>query len=151
YLAAFPSPAGAAARTAGTSAVAAARPVTYHGTRGTGVRVATSARGAAGASLPVVRSASAERRRHLPFRTPSGSSRSARGHRARAPRASADTLLGAGAASGKARPGAAVVHAFNGLSNLRSVQLNGFSTTPPDQGLCAGHDASLPGSPAAIW
>src|SRR5690349_16449570 len=103
YLAAFPSPAGAA----GTGGVASARQVTYHGTRGQGVRVAMSARDAAG--LPVVRSARAARTRHLPLRSPGGSLRSGRVHRARAPMASADTLAGAGAgAAGRkaASPGA---------------------------------------------
>ena len=44
-----------------------------------------------------------------------------------------------------------MTHAFNGLSNLNSDTLNGFPVTPPDQGLCVGHDATLAGAPKAVW
>src|SRR5579859_5478333 len=44
-----------------------------------------------------------------------------------------------------------VAASFNGLSMHDSVKLNGHTGTPPDQGLCAGRDPSLPGNPMAIW
>ena len=56
----------------------------------------------------------------------------------------------ASTASGAASRGG-VSQAFNGLSNLNSDNLNGFPVTPPDQGLCVGLDATLAGSPKAVW
>ncbi len=44
-----------------------------------------------------------------------------------------------------------MIHAFNGLSNLNSDNLNAFPDTPPDQGLCVGHDPTLKGNPDAVW
>jgi hypothetical protein len=46
---------------------------------------------------------------------------------------------------------AAVLHRFNGVSNLDSDNLNGFPLTPPDQGLCVGRDRTLPGTPKAVF
>jgi hypothetical protein len=43
-----------------------------------------------------------------------------------------------------------LLHNFNGLSNTANDTLNGFEITPPDQGLCAGHDFSLPGNPSVV-
>ncbi len=44
-----------------------------------------------------------------------------------------------------------MVHSFNGLSDLNSYDLNGFPLTPPDQGLCVGHDPTVKGNPDAVW
>jgi hypothetical protein len=46
---------------------------------------------------------------------------------------------------------ASVVASFNGISDLDSGNLNGHVSTPPDQGLCAGRDPSLQGNPTVIW
>jgi hypothetical protein len=123
---------------------ASSRPVTQHGARGHGVRLAVSARGVAG--LRTVRQAAGSRARRLrlPFRSPGGSFPAVRGRRPRVPKPSASALAGS-------RPGTVVAHAFNGLSNSDSTRLNGFPLTPPDQGLCAGHDPLLRGNPRAIW
>lgn len=128
-------------------------PVSYHVTRGHAARVGGSSHGVAG--LRAVNPASGAQPRTLlvPFRSPGGSSPSASGSRAQAPKISAGAL-----AVGSSRPGsagrgsgAAVVHSFNGLSDLNSDSLNGFPITPPDQGLCVGHDSALRGSPEAVW
>ena len=44
-----------------------------------------------------------------------------------------------------------LIHNFNGVSNTANDTLNGFEVTPPDQGLCAGHDSSLPGNPSVVF
>ena len=44
-----------------------------------------------------------------------------------------------------------LIHNFNGISNTANDTLNGFELTPPDQGLCAGHDSSLPGNPSVVF
>ena len=93
----------------------------------------------------------------VPFRSPGGSSPSAKGDEAQAPNVSADALTGGGSsaalstASAGGRSGAALVHSFNGLSDLDSDNLNGIPVTPPDQGLCVGRDRTLTGSPEAVW
>jgi hypothetical protein len=43
-----------------------------------------------------------------------------------------------------------LIHNFSGLSNTANDTFNGFELTPPDQGLCAGHDFSLPGNPSVV-
>ena len=43
-----------------------------------------------------------------------------------------------------------LIHNFNGVSDTANDSLNGFELTPPDQGLCAGHDFSLPGDPSVV-
>jgi len=45
---------------------------------------------------------------------------------------------------------ASVQQVFNGLSDLDNAGFGG-EVTPPDQGLCAGHDPSLAGRPTAVW
>jgi hypothetical protein len=46
-------------------------------------------------------------------------------------------------------------HAFNGLSDLDQATANGdpflAEVTPPDQGLCIGNDARLPGDPEVVF
>ena len=42
-----------------------------------------------------------------------------------------------------------MLHQFNGMDNLISDSLNKTPITPPDQGLCVGHDAALKGHPKA--
>jgi hypothetical protein len=45
-----------------------------------------------------------------------------------------------------------LVHNLDGLASLDSGNVNGGSVaTPPDQGLCAGRDLTLPGSPTVVW
>src|ERR1017187_9654136 len=136
-------------------------PVSYQVTRGHAVRIGASSAGVAG--LRAVNSALGAQPRGLlvPFRSPGGSSPSATGPSAtsgaaQAPNAGADAVAagGSGAASSTASAGAsgaAVVHSFNGLSNLNSDNLNGIPVTPPDQGLCVGHDRTLTGRPEAVW
>jgi len=41
----------------------------------------------------------------------------------------------------------ALLHNFNGLSGLDDANIAGVRVHPPDQGLCVGHDASIPGNP----
>jgi len=133
--------AGAATGSAtGAARSAAPRPASYHGSRGHAARLAASARGVAG--LRAVRPAARPRVNalRLRFRSPGGPDPAGRGRRLHAPKAGASALAGA-----------VVTHAFNGLSDRDSNRLNGFPVTPPDQGLCAGHDAQLRGSPSAVW
>lgn len=46
-----------------------------------------------------------------------------------------------------------VLHNFNGLSNSDVFKIFGQDepVTPPDQGLCVGRDATLPGDPKAVF
>lgn len=123
---------------------------TYHLTRGHAMRLALAPHGVSG--LRAVTSAPGTRARGLlvPFRSPGGSAPSTRSAAARAPQVSAAARI-AGSAHTSGRLGASVVHSFNGLSDLNSDNLNGFPLTPPDQGLCAGRDPTLKGSPEAVW
>jgi hypothetical protein len=43
-----------------------------------------------------------------------------------------------------------LLHNFNGLSDLAQAALIGGEVTPPDQGLCVGHDFTLPGNPTVV-
>lgn len=47
-------------------------------------------------------------------------------------------------------PEGRLLHNFNGLSDKDQAALIGGSVTPPDQGLCVGHDFSLPGNPTVV-
>src|SRR5712691_2349445 len=44
-----------------------------------------------------------------------------------------------------------VLQNFEGLSDLDSAAVNGFSLTPPDQGLCTGIDGTVPGEPQVVF
>jgi hypothetical protein len=69
------------------------------------------------------------------------------------------STVGAGdaASSGASTVGGryGLFHSFNGLSDLDQAQVNGGEgvgeLTPPDQGLCVGRDALLPGDPKVVF
>lgn len=141
--------------TTGSLAAAASHPasVTYHGTRGSASRLAHAA---SMTRLRVVHEALTARQIHrlTPFRSPAGADPAARALRVRALRVRAPKV----AATGRIRvsaadAGAAVLHNFNGLSQQDSQNFFGplGPVTPPDQGLCAGRDATLPGDPRAVF
>lgn len=47
-----------------------------------------------------------------------------------------------------------LLHNFNGISDADQAAANGgiqFTVTPPDQGLCVGHDPSLSGNPTVVF
>ena len=133
---------------AGSVAAAASQPatVTYHGVRGSAHRLA---RAASIRSFHVVREAlTARQRRQLAaFRSPAGRDPAATVRRVPAPK------VGAAARLRPADDGALVRHNFNGLSNSDVFKVFGQlePVTPPDQGLCVGHDATLPGDPKAVF
>src|SRR5215472_9726344 len=136
--------------TTGSLAAAASHPVsaTYHGTRGSASRLA---RASSPMRLHVVREAFTARQvnRLTPFRSPAGADPAAKVARVRAPEVSPGASL-------RIRPaddGAVVLHNFNGLSQKDAQHFLGRTSpiTPPDQGLCAGHDATLPGDPQAVF
>jgi hypothetical protein len=121
--------------------------VTYHSKRGSVSRLAHAA---SVKGLKVVKSklTAHERNRLTPFRSPAGNDPAvARTH---APKVAAKSIKRLGSAR---RDDGFVTHAFNGLSQLDSQNLFGPASpiTPPDQGLCAGHDANLAGDPSVIW
>ena len=150
YLVAFPA-AGSLAATA-----ASAAPATYQGTPGTAARLTQAASVSA---FPKVQSAFRDLgpQTLAAVRTPAGPDPAAASAAAKAPSMSANaavsgTVSPAGStASGARHSGTRVAHAFNGLSNLDSDNLNGFALTPPDQGLCVGRDNTLSGSPTAVF
>jgi hypothetical protein len=121
--------------------------VTYHSTRGS---VARLAHAASVKGLKVVKSqlTTHERNRLTPFRSPAGATPAIA--RAHAPKVAARSIRHLRSARAD---GGFVTHAFNGLSQRDSQNLFGPASpiTPPDQGLCAGHDSNLAGNPAVIW
>ena len=124
---------------------------TYHGTPGHAARVARSAQGMSGLHAVSPRLGTAAQDRVIRFRSPGGSYPAHRGLGAPAAKVNASTVVGASTAiSAASVGGAAVLHKFNGVSDVDSNNVNGFSDTPPDQGLCVGRDATLPGSPRAV-
>ena len=131
------------------AAAASAGPAAYRGSPGSAARV-THAPDVSG--LPKVASAF-RNQGPLMFTAlrPGGASS---GAVAAAPAVSAGAAVSGQAAGSLSRGGNAggsVAHQFNGVSNLNSETLNGFPITPPDQGLCVGRDATLPGAPKAVW
>ncbi len=126
------------------AAAASASSVTYQGTPGSATRLTQTA---SVSSLPKVASAFRNQGPLMftPVR-PSGASSSSSAGAAAAP-----TMSTSATVNGTASAASTVRHAFNGLSDLNSDNLNGFPVTPPDQGLCAGHDGTLAGSPVAVW
>jgi hypothetical protein len=132
------------------AAAAASRPAqpSYHGTRGSAARLAHAA---SVSGFRTVRGKLTARQlgRLMPQRSPAGPDPAAAG-RARtgtAPRAAAESVTRMHQASVR------ITHAFNGISNL---QVQSFfpadePVTPPDQGLCVGRDATLPGDPKAVF
>jgi hypothetical protein len=121
--------------------------VTYHGKRGSVTRLAHSA---SVKGLKVVKSklTTHERNRLTRFRSPAGAAPAVA--RAHAPKVAAKSIKRLGAVRAD---GGLVTHAFNGLSQLDSQNLFGPDSpiTPPDQGLCAGHDSNRAGNPSVIW
>jgi hypothetical protein len=137
---------------AATTAAHASAAVSYHVTRGHAARIGASSRGVSGLHAVSQAPGAKSRSTLVPFRSPGGTSPAARAGRAQAPAISADALAGTRPAiSAGGRPGSSVTHAFNGLSNLDSDNLNNTPVTPPDQGLCVGHDSTLKGNPEAVW
>ncbi|HEY7143552.1 MAG TPA: hypothetical protein VH637_04835 [Streptosporangiaceae bacterium] len=135
---------------AGSAAVAASHPSpaakAYHGTRGSARRLAhatTMTRFRA-----VREGLTARQLRHVAaVHSPSGTDSAAGVVRAPARGVSATDRL---------RPAGhhvSVIHNFNGLSNSDVLKVFGplEPVTPPDQGLCVGHDATLPGDPEAVF
>jgi hypothetical protein len=89
-------------------------------------------------------------KQHLvPFRSPGGSNPAKRSTGTHAPKVRSGAAVRGAATVTAAAP--AVLHKFNGVSNLDSDNLNGFPLTPPDQGLCVGRDRTLPGTPKAVF
>ncbi|HET9893435.1 MAG TPA: hypothetical protein VFQ44_00625 [Streptosporangiaceae bacterium] len=123
--------------------------VTYHGTRGEATRLAHVS---SMSKLPAVRQGLTPRQLwHLAaaktFRASARPDRAARVAQARARKAgTVDRLRGAADAG-------PVVHNFNGLSDTTVFGFFGQDApiTPPDQGLCVGNDATLPGDPKAVF
>ena len=114
---------------------------------GHSARVAHSARGVSGLHKVSARLGAKD---HLvPFRSPGGAYPAKRSTGARAPKVRAGATVRGASTVAAALP--AVLHKFNGVSDLDSDNLNGFPLTPPDQGLCVGRDQSLPGAPKAVW
>lgn len=137
----------AAAAMAATSApgAAAAPSSVTSGHAGHAVRVAHAP---SLASLPKIKAAPGAARRVIPKLRPGGKQPPAASSSA-APKisASADTIRRIGTASR-----VSLVQNFNGLSDLDSANVNGgHEITPPDQGLCAGLDTTMPGNPKAVW
>jgi len=131
-----------------TAATSGRAPMTYHGIRGSAHRIAHAA---SISRLQVVHGALSARQRSRigAFRSPAGADPAALATGARAPEVRAT-----GAAP--MRPGGGgtfVSHSFNGVSQLDSQTLAGPNSpvTPPDQGLCVGHDSSLAGNPKVVW
>jgi len=120
---------------------------TYHGRLAHSARVAHSASGVSG--LHKVSSRLAAKDRLVPFRSPGGVDPAKRSSGAQAPAIRAGAVVRGAAAATSSAP--AVLHKFNGVSDLDSDNLNATPVTPPDQGLCVGRDRSLPGSPKAVW
>jgi hypothetical protein len=139
----IPMAAGSAATTASRQAPASK---TYFGTPGSVTRLAHAARMS---NLHVVREAlTARQLRHLTaLRASAGRDRVTQTDPARAGRVSGIDRLRL------ADDDVSVVHNFNGLSNSDVFKIFGQDepVTPPDQGLCVGHDASLPGDPKAVF
>jgi hypothetical protein len=114
---------------------------------GHSTRVAHSARGLSG--LHKVSSRLGAKQHLVPFRSPGGTNPAKRSTGAHAPKVRSGAAVRGTATAASAAP--AVLHKFNGVSDLDSDNLNGIPVTPPDQGLCVGRDRSLPGSPKAVW
>jgi hypothetical protein len=113
---------------------------------GHSTRVAHSARGA---GLHKVSSRLAAKDHLVPFRSAGGTDPAKHSTGAQAPKVRSGAAVRGVSTATAAAP--AVLHKFNGVSNLDSDNLNGFPVTPPDQGLCVGRDQSLPGAPKAVW
>lgn len=134
--------------TTGSLAAAASHPAsaTYHGIRGSASRLAHAA---STMRLHAVHEAltSKQLTQLKLFRSPAGADPAASGARVRAPKVMPDASIRA------ADAGALVAHNFNGLSQKDSQNFFGPNSpiTPPDQGLCVGHDATLPGDPQAVF
>ena len=135
--------------TAGSIAAAASHPapaVTYHAVRGAAHRLAHAA---SVSSFHAVREGLTTRqiRRLTRFRSPAGPYPAAMVTHRRATKVRATARLR------DADDGAFVLHNFNGLSNSDVFKIFGQNepVTPPDQGLCVGHDVTLPGDPKAVF
>lgn len=135
---------------AGSAATAASHPVpatkTVSTERGSAARLAHAS---SITRLPAVREALSPRQaRHVAtFRSAGRPAPAARVSHARAPRVTVtDRLRGAD-------DGVSAVRNFNGLSNSDVFKVFGQfePVTPPDQGLCVGRDATLPGHPKAVF
>ena len=163
YLVLLPA-AGSLAATSGASASGALDSVTYHGTPGQAVRLIQSPGGVSG--LPAVSSNLANKGPHvfIPFRSPAGASPASGSTGGSAPTVGPNATMSgtispasrtaspaSSTANGAGNSGASVVQNFNGLSDLDSDNLNGFASTPPDQGLCVGRDQTLAGGPVGVW
>jgi hypothetical protein len=122
---------------------------TYHGTAGHAARVARSAQGMSGLHAVSPSLGTAGKNRVIQFRSPGGPYPAHRGLSGPAAKVNASAVISAASIAGAS--GGSVLHKFNGLSDVDSNNLNGFPLTPPDQGLCVGRDATLPGSPKAVW
>jgi len=140
-------PAASAAPSAAHAVQATRTTATYHGRMGHSARVAHSARGLSG--LHKVSSRLGTKDHLAPFRSPGGTNPAKRSTGARGPKVRSGAAVRGAATVTAAAP--AVLHKFNGVSNLDSDNLNGFPLTPPDQGLCVGRDRTLPGSPKAVF
>ena len=140
-------PAASAAPSAAHAVQATRTTATYHGRMGHSTRVAHSARGLSG--LHKVSSRLGAKQHLVPFRSPGGTNPAKRSTGAHAPKVRSGAAVRGAATATAAAP--AVLHKFNGVSDLDSDNLNGIPVTPPDQGLCVGRDRSLPGSPKAVW
>ncbi len=135
-----------------TGSIAAATssraPMTYHGIRGSAHRIAHAA---SISGLHVVHESlsARQRSRMRAFRSPAGAYPAALATGARAPEVRATAT----APTRPADDGTFITHAFNGVSQLDSQTLAGPNSpvTPPDQGLCVGHDSSLAGNPKVVW
>ena len=138
YLVLVPA-AGSLAVTAGARA---AGPAVYHGTAGHAVRLTLSTSGLKGLHAVKSRLGTAGIRRVVPFRSSAGAFPASRIGHAQAAMIRASAPI---AASTRGDTGASVVHGFNGISDLISEHGNGFSVTPPDQGLCVGRLPALTG------
>ncbi len=144
-VAAFIPVAAGPAATAASHPAAASKP--YYGTLGSVTRLAHVP---SMTKLPAVREGLTTRQlRHVAaFRSRTGPDPAARA----VARAGAYTV----SATDRLRPAdsdVSVIHNFNGLSNTTVSGFFGHDepVTPPDQGLCVGHDATLPGDPKVVF
>jgi hypothetical protein len=139
-LATLVTPLAAISATATTAAAAPTTAATYHGTAGSATRVAQAADFSG--LTPRIASFSPKGPRALTHLA----------HKAMSSVGAADAA-GAGASTLDGPTGEQ--HTFNGLSDADQANVNGgvgvADVTPPDQGLCIGNDATLPGDPKVVF
>jgi hypothetical protein len=147
---------GSIAAAVGVVCSVALLPITLAGasaSSGTAIRqAARTSHAASPSALAAVTPAGRTSHAMLPANASVGNRAAKAGTGANAPRAAADTVVGG--TSTQATPGVTsgkVIQKFNGVSDVTQTRVSGFYLTPPDQGLCAGRDPTLPNDPQVVW